>query len=79
MPIAPTKMGVTKFTEVQIEPDKQPNNHVKFTFNTTNTRIASCKIITVFASRKSNDLSSTLYKQQPVANFSIMNTRKPGS
>jgi hypothetical protein len=60
------------------------HNYMRSTFNTASIRIATSYYkmvicLTVFASRKSNDLSRTLYKQQPVANFSIINTRKPGS
>jgi len=35
--------------------------------------------LTVFASRNSKDLSSTLYKQQFVAKCSIINPWKPGT
>jgi hypothetical protein len=71
-------MGINKVIEVQIEP-KTNNQKIDAKVYFQHSTCKNCKIITVFASRKLNDLSRTLYKQQPVANFSIMNTRKPGS
>jgi hypothetical protein len=76
MPRTPTNMGITKVIEVEGQTNSQ-NSDAKVYFQ--HSVYKDCKIITVFASRKLNDLSRTLYKQQPVANFSIMNTRKPGS